>query len=92
MIFEGFHIINFICVTLFFVDFSFFFFLVFFSLSGGKLSDLISLLPISQFIRTVFGMLYSNECRIVGGCFTAHKNSLVQVFYREFLTFPLYGY
>lgn len=68
------------------------FFLVFFSLSGGKLSDLISLLPISQFIRTVFGMLYSNECRIVGGCFTAHKNSLVQVFYREFLTFPLYGY
>lgn len=70
----------------------FFFFLVFFSLSGGKLSDLISLLPISQFIRTVFGMLYSNECRIVGGCFTAHKNSLVQVFYREFLTFPLYGY
>ena len=47
MIFEGFHIINFICVTLFFVDFSFFFFLVFFSLSGGKLSDLISLLPIS---------------------------------------------
>ena len=69
-----------------------FFFLVFFSLSGGKLSDLISLLPISQFIRTVFGMLYSNECRIVGGCFTAHKNSLVQVFYREFLTFPLYGY
>ena len=70
----------------------FFFFLVFFSLSGGKLSDLISLLPISYFIRTVFGMLYSNECRIVGGCFTAHKNSLVQVFYREFLTFPLYGY
>ena len=70
----------------------FFFFLRFFSLSGGKLSDLISLLPISQFIRTVFGMLYSNECRIVGGCFTAHKNSLVQVFYREFLTFPLYGY
>ena len=70
----------------------FFFFLVFFSLSGGKLSDLISLLPISQFIRTVFGMLYSNECRIVGGCFTTHKNSLVQVFYREFLTFPLYGY
>ena len=70
----------------------FFFFLVFFSLSGGKLSDLISLLPISQFIRTVFGMLYSNECRVVGGCFTAHKNSLVQVFYREFLTFPLYGY
>lgn len=70
----------------------FFFFLVFFSLSGGKLSDLISLLPISYLIRTVFGMLYSNECRIVGGCFTAHKNSLVQVFYREFLTFPLYGY
>ena len=48
MIFEGFHIINFICVTLFFVDFSFFFFFFFFfSLSGGKLSDLISLLPIS---------------------------------------------
>ena len=50
MISEGFHIINFICVTLFFVDFScffVFFFLVFFSLSGGKLSDLISLLPIS---------------------------------------------
>ena len=47
MIFEGFHIINFICVTLFFVDFSFFVFFVFFSLSGGKLSDLISLLPIS---------------------------------------------